>query len=96
MPALMLLPFALLVPIGHALARGHVCPALIPLPLAGVLIYRFVREPPGRGFNRISRTNRANPNAVRPIALCSVWCCDGMPSLPYCVSTGDVTSLAQA
>lgn len=51
--ALMLLPFALLVPIGHALARGYVCLALIPLPLAGVLIYRFVREPPGRGFNRI-------------------------------------------
>ena len=51
--ALMLLPFALLVPIGHALARGYVWLALIPLPLAGVLIYRFVREPPGRGFNRI-------------------------------------------
>jgi 1,4-dihydroxy-2-naphthoate octaprenyltransferase len=51
--ALILLPFALLLPIGHVLAHGHVWLALIPLPLAGVLINRFVREPPGRGFNRI-------------------------------------------
>lgn len=51
--ALMLLPFVLLVPIGHAAARGYVWLALIPLPLAGALINRFVREPPGRGFNRI-------------------------------------------
>jgi 1,4-dihydroxy-2-naphthoate polyprenyltransferase len=51
--ALMLVPFGLLLPIGNALSRGHVWPALMPLPLAGVLILRFAREPRGRGFNRI-------------------------------------------
>ena len=50
---LMLLPFALLPLIGRALPHGHVWPALIALPLTLVLIYRFMREPPGRGFNRI-------------------------------------------
>jgi len=51
--ALMLAPFALLAPIGRALPRGHVWPALITLPLAGLLIYKFAHEPRGRGFNRI-------------------------------------------
>jgi 1,4-dihydroxy-2-naphthoate octaprenyltransferase len=51
--ALLLLPFALLLPIGQALPRGHVWPALIALPLAGLLIHRFANEPPGKGFNRI-------------------------------------------
>ena len=51
--ALMLIPFALLAPIAQALPRGHVWPALIPLPLTALLINRFAREPPGRGFNRI-------------------------------------------
>ena len=50
---LLLLPFALLPLIGHALPRGHVWPALFALPLALALIYRFAREPRGRGFNRI-------------------------------------------
>lgn len=50
---LMLLPFALLPLIGHSLPRGHTWPALVALPLALVLIYRFIHEPPGRGFNRI-------------------------------------------
>jgi 1,4-dihydroxy-2-naphthoate octaprenyltransferase len=50
---LMLLPFALLPPISRALPHGHVWPALITLPPTLALIYRFVREPPGRGFNRI-------------------------------------------
>ena len=50
---LMLVPFALLFPIGHALPRGQAWPALIALPLAGLLINRFAREPGGRGFNRI-------------------------------------------
>jgi 1,4-dihydroxy-2-naphthoate octaprenyltransferase len=50
---LMLLPFALLPLIGHALLRGHVWPALLILPLALVLIYRFSHEPRGRAFNRI-------------------------------------------
>jgi 1,4-dihydroxy-2-naphthoate octaprenyltransferase len=50
---LMLAPYTLLPLIGRALPHGHVWPALITLPLALVLIYRFMREPPGRGFNRI-------------------------------------------
>ncbi len=50
---LMLVPFALLLPIAQALPRGHVWPALIALPLAGLLVYRFAHEPRGRGFNRI-------------------------------------------
>jgi len=51
--ALMLVPFGLLLPIAQALPRGQVWPALIALPLAGILIHRFAREPRGRGFNRI-------------------------------------------
>ncbi len=51
--ALMLVPFALLLPIGHALPRGQAWPALVALPLAGLLINRFAHEPGGRGFNRI-------------------------------------------
>ena len=50
---LMLLPFALLRPIGDALPRGSVWPALMALPVTVVMIYYFVREPRGRGFNRI-------------------------------------------
>ena len=51
--ALMVVPFGLLFPIGLALPRSHVWLALMPLPLVGVLISRFIREPRGRGFNRI-------------------------------------------
>ena len=50
---LMLLPYALLLLIDRALPHGHVWPALIALPATIALIYRFVCEPPGRGFNRI-------------------------------------------
>jgi 1,4-dihydroxy-2-naphthoate octaprenyltransferase len=50
---LMLLPFALLRPIGEALPRGSVWPAFIALPVAIAMIYYFMREPRGRGFNRI-------------------------------------------
>jgi 1,4-dihydroxy-2-naphthoate polyprenyltransferase len=50
---LLLLPLTLLPLIGHGLPRGHVWPALIALPLALVLIYRFIHEPRGRSFNRI-------------------------------------------
>jgi len=50
---LMLLPFALLLPIGDRLPRGFVWPALIALPVALGVIYYFVHEPRGRGFNRI-------------------------------------------
>ncbi|MFZ0423395.1 MAG: 1,4-dihydroxy-2-naphthoate octaprenyltransferase [Xanthobacteraceae bacterium] len=51
--ALILLPFALLPLIARALPRGQVWPALIALPLALLLIYRFVHEPRGWAFNRI-------------------------------------------
>ena len=50
---LMLGPFILLLPIAQVLPRGHVWPALLVLPLAGSLIYKFAREPCGRGFNAI-------------------------------------------
>jgi 1,4-dihydroxy-2-naphthoate polyprenyltransferase len=49
----MLLPFALLPVIGQALPRGHVWPALFAFPVALALVRRFIREPRGRGFNRI-------------------------------------------
>ena len=51
--ALMLSPFALLLSITQALPRSCVWLALLALPLAGVLIYKFAREPRGRGLNRI-------------------------------------------
>ena len=50
---LMLIPFSLLVLIGQGLPRGHLWPALAAVPLAAALIYRFAREPRGRGFNGI-------------------------------------------
>ena len=50
---LVLLPFALLPLISHALPRGHVWPVMGALPLALVLGYRFMREPRGPAFNRI-------------------------------------------
>jgi 1,4-dihydroxy-2-naphthoate octaprenyltransferase len=50
---LLLLPFALLPLIGHALPRGRAWPAFVALPLALVLIYRFIHEPRGRSFNQI-------------------------------------------
>ena len=50
---LMVLPFALLHPIGDALPRGFVWPALLALPITIGMIYYFVREPRGHGFNRV-------------------------------------------
>ena len=50
---LIVLPFALLPLIGHALPRGHVWPALIALPPGLALVRRLRHEPRGRGFNRI-------------------------------------------
>lgn len=50
---LMLLPFALLPLIGRSLPHGRVWPALIALPLALAMIYRFSQEPRGSVFNRI-------------------------------------------
>ena len=51
--AMMLAPFALLIPIGGALPGRHAWLAIFALPLTLALIARFVREPPGPGFNRI-------------------------------------------
>ncbi len=51
--ALMLAPFGLLFAIGVALPSGYVWLALLALPPVVALIYQFVREPRGRGFNRI-------------------------------------------
>jgi len=51
--ALVLAPFGLLFPIGHALVRGYAWPAFGVLPLAALLINRFIHEPPGHGLNRI-------------------------------------------
>ena len=50
---LMLLPFALLPLIDRPLTHGQVWPALIALPLALAMIYRFSQEPRGQAFNRI-------------------------------------------
>ena len=50
---LMLLPFLLILPIEQILPRGHVWPTLLALPPALLLIYRFLKEPRGRGLNRI-------------------------------------------
>jgi len=51
--AMILVPFALLLPISHTLPRGYVWPALMPLPLATALIYRFAHEQRSRGLNRL-------------------------------------------
>ena len=50
---MLLLPFALLPLIGQALPRGHVWPVLGALPLAFILVFRFMHEPRGRAFNGI-------------------------------------------
>jgi len=51
--AMMLVPFALLIPMARALPDRHVWLALVALPLTLALIVRFARAPPGTGFNRI-------------------------------------------
>jgi len=51
--ALVLVPFGLLLPIGHTLSRGSAWPAFAVLPLAALLINRFVHESPGCGQNQI-------------------------------------------
>ena len=51
--ALMLAPFALLLPLGLALPGHNVWVAVIVLPSTLMLIRRFVREPRGAGFNGI-------------------------------------------
>lgn len=50
---LMFAPFPLLPLIGRSLPNGQVWPALIALPLAMAMIYRFAHEPRGPVFNRI-------------------------------------------
>jgi len=49
----MLLPYALLPLIGLAVPHRHVWLTFAALAPTLLLIYRFMREPPGRGFNRI-------------------------------------------
>jgi 1,4-dihydroxy-2-naphthoate octaprenyltransferase len=49
----MLLPYGALPIIGRAVPDGHVWLAFATLPPTVLLIYRFIHEPPGRGFNRI-------------------------------------------
>lgn len=51
--AAMLAPYALLVPIARAVPGSMPWPALVALPLALILIHRFVHEPPGAAFNRV-------------------------------------------
>lgn len=51
--AMILAPFALLLPISQTIPRGYVWPALIPLPLAALLIIQFARKTTGRGLNRL-------------------------------------------
>jgi len=70
--SLLLIPFLLLLPIGAALSRGQVWPALIALPFAGLLIHRFASEPRGKGFNRIL------VQTVKFQALFSTLLCIGM------------------
>lgn len=50
---LMLIPFLLLPVISHGLPYGQVWLALVALPLALFVIFRFAREPRGPVFNRI-------------------------------------------
>jgi 1,4-dihydroxy-2-naphthoate octaprenyltransferase len=49
----MLLPYALLALIWRDVPNGHVWLAFVALPPTLLLIYRFMNEPPGRGFNGI-------------------------------------------
>jgi 1,4-dihydroxy-2-naphthoate octaprenyltransferase len=51
--AMMLLPFALLLPIAQSLPERVVGLAWAALPAALLIIHRFARESDGRGFNRI-------------------------------------------
>lgn len=67
---MLLLPFALLPSIGFGLPSGQVWPTLISLPLTLVLIYRFLREPRGRGFNRIL-VQTAQIQCVFGLLLCA-------------------------
>jgi len=49
----MLLPYALLALIWRDVPHGHVWLAFVALPPTLLLIYRFMNEPAGRGFNGI-------------------------------------------
>jgi 1,4-dihydroxy-2-naphthoate octaprenyltransferase len=51
--AMVLTPFMLVLPIAYALPRGHAWPALVALPPAGILIYRFAHAARSLGLNRI-------------------------------------------
>lgn len=49
----MLLPYALLPLIGFTTTHGYIWLTFATLPLTILLIYRFMQEPPGQGFNQI-------------------------------------------
>ena len=66
---LMLLPFALVFPLVRLLTDAHVWTALIAAPLALIMIARFVREPPGQGFNQIL-AQTAQTQSVYAVLLC--------------------------
>ncbi len=66
---LMLLPFLLVLPLARLLMDTHIWIALIAAPLALVTIARFVREPPGPGFNQIL-AQTAQTQAVYAALLC--------------------------
>ena len=68
--ALILFPSRCLPLIARALPRGQVWPALIALPLALLLIYRFVHEPRGVGIQSHSFANGASTISVRHADLC--------------------------
>jgi 1,4-dihydroxy-2-naphthoate octaprenyltransferase len=66
---LMLLPFVLVFPLAWLLTDVHVWIALIAAPLALVMTVRFVREPPGPGFNDIL-AQTAQTQTVYVVLLC--------------------------
>ena len=66
---LMLLPFVLVFPLARLLTDVHVGIALIAAPLALIMVVRFVREPPGSGFNDIL-AQTAQTQSVYALLLC--------------------------
>ena len=66
---LMLLPFVLAFPLAWLLPDVHVWIALIAAPLALVMAVRFIREPPGPGFNDIL-AQTAQTQTVYAVLLC--------------------------
>ena len=67
--ALMLAPFVLIAPLSRLLPSSHLWLALMAAPLALVMVARFVKEPPGRGFNTIL-AQTAQTQMVFAMLLC--------------------------